>query len=146
MNVDIIKDILKGDYGVPSKSCFTCSCHCYMIWCPLTYHPLVLHICVSGSGQHASDNGLLPIRRQAIIRTNAGLLSIEPSGTNFSEILIKIQNSSFTKRHLKISSAKWRPFCWGRDDLIMLMMGIVTSQCPLSREAELVILYLRSLF
>ena len=37
-----------------------------------------------------SDNGLAPIRCQAIIYTNAGLLSIGPLGTNFSEILIKI--------------------------------------------------------
>ena len=44
-----------------------------------------------------SDNGLAPIRRQAIISTNAGLLSIGPFGTNFSEILITIQNFSFTK-------------------------------------------------
>ena len=36
-----------------------------------------------------SDNGLSPIRRQAIIWTNAGLLSIGPQGTNFSEILFK---------------------------------------------------------
>ena len=54
-----------------------------------------------------SDNGLAPNRRQAIIWTNAGLLSIGPFGTNFSEILIKIQNFSFTKIRLKISSAKW---------------------------------------
>ena len=37
-----------------------------------------------------SDNGLSPIRRQAIIWTNAELLSIDPLGTNFNEILIKI--------------------------------------------------------
>ena len=37
------------------------------------------------------DYGLSPIRHQAIILTNAGLLSIEPLGTSFSEILIKIQ-------------------------------------------------------
>ena len=37
--------------------------------------------------------------------------------TNFSEILIKIQNYSFTKMHLKISSAKWQPFCPGGDEL-----------------------------
>ena len=34
-----------------------------------------------------SDNGLSPIGRQAIISTNAGLLSIGPLGTNFREIL-----------------------------------------------------------
>ena len=39
-------------------------------------------------------------------------------GTNFSQSLIKIQNFSFTKMHMKISSAKWQPFCpWG-DELI----------------------------
>ena len=54
-----------------------------------------------------------PIRRQAIILTNAGLLSIGHLGTNFSEILIKTQNFSFTKMHLKILSAKWRPFVQG---------------------------------
>ena len=60
-----------------------------------------------------SDNGLSPGRRQAIIRTNAGILLIEPLGTNFSEILIGIQRFSFKKMLLKMSSAKWRPFCRG---------------------------------
>ena len=63
------------------------------------------------------DNGLSPIWRQAIIQTNARILSIGLLGTNFSEILIKIQNFSFTKMHLKISSAKWRPFCPRGDEL-----------------------------
>ena len=62
------------------------------------------------------DNGLSPIQRQAIIQTNAGLLSIEPLGTKFSEILIKIQTFSFTKMHLKIASVKWQPFCPGGDE------------------------------
>ena len=37
-----------------------------------------------------SDKGLLPIQRQAIILTKAGL-SMRPLGTNFIEILIKVQ-------------------------------------------------------
>ena len=37
-----------------------------------------------------SDNGLSPLRRQAIIWTNAGILSVVPPGTNFSESLIEI--------------------------------------------------------
>ena len=50
-------------------------------------------ICVSVNRVSiGSDNGLSPIRRQAIIKTIAGLLSIGPLGTNFSESLIKIQN------------------------------------------------------
>ena len=49
-----------------------------------------------------SGNGLSPIWHQAIIWTSTGLLSIGPSGTNFSEILTKIQKFSFTKMHLTI--------------------------------------------
>ena len=37
-----------------------------------------------------SDNGLSPVRRQAIIWTNTRILLIEPLGTNFSEILVEI--------------------------------------------------------
>ena len=43
------------------------------------------------------DNGLAPNRQQAIIWTSAGVLSIEPSGTKFSEILAEIHNFLFTK-------------------------------------------------
>ena len=65
-----------------------------------------------------SDNGLLPIWCQAIIKTNAGLLSIGPYGTNFRGILIKKQNFSFIKMHFKMSAVKWQPFCPGGDELI----------------------------
>ena len=59
------------------------------------------------------DDGLSPGRPQAIIWTNAGILLIGPLGTNLEEIVIKIHNLSFTKMLVKISSAKWRPFCQG---------------------------------
>ena len=39
----------------------------------------------------SSGNSLAPVRRQAIIWTDAGLLLLGPLGTNFSEIRIKIQ-------------------------------------------------------
>ena len=71
------------------------------------------HICVFNLTIIGSDNGLSPGRRQAIIRTNAGILLIGPLGTNFSEILIGIQAFSFKKMHVKMSSAKWHPFCLG---------------------------------
>ena len=71
------------------------------------------HICVSKLTIIASDNGLPPLRRQAIIWTNAGMLLIGTLGTKFSEILSKIHTFSFKKMHLKTSSAKWRPFCLG---------------------------------
>ena len=62
-----------------------------------------------------SDNGLSSIRRQAIIWTNAVFFNRNHRDT--SEILIKIQNFSFTKMRLEMSSVKWPPFCSGRDEL-----------------------------
>ena len=44
-----------------------------------------------------SDNGLSPVRRQAITSTSPDLLSIGPLGTNFSEIWIKTQNFNSRK-------------------------------------------------
>ena len=79
----------------------------------LTHWGRVTHICVGKLTIIGSDNVLSPGRRQAIIWTNAGILLIEPLGTNFSEILIGIQIFSFKKMRLKMSSAKWRPFCLG---------------------------------
>ena len=72
-----------------------------------------MHISVSNLTIIVSDNGLSPSRRQTIIWTNAGILLIGPLGTNFSEILIVIHTFSFKKMHLKMSSAKWRPFRLG---------------------------------
>ena len=77
----------------------------------LTHSGRVTHICVGKLTTIASDNGLSPGRRQAIIWTNAGILLIGPLGTNFNETLIVIHTFSFNKMHLKMSSAKWRPFC-----------------------------------
>ena len=79
----------------------------------LTHWGRVTHICVRNLTTIGSDNGLSPGRRQAIIRTNAGILLIEPLGTNFNEILIEIHVFSFKKIHFKMSSGKWRPFCLG---------------------------------
>ena len=65
------------------------------------------NICVDKLTIIGSDNGLSPGRRQAIIRTNAGILLIGPLGTNFSEILIGIQTFSFKEMRLKVT----RPQC-----------------------------------
>ena len=85
----------------------------------LTHWGRVTHICVSKLTIIGSDNGLSPSRRQPIIWTNAGILLIRPWGTNLSEILIEIDVFSFEKMHLKMSSAKWRPFCLGHNVLII---------------------------
>ena len=79
----------------------------------LTHWGRVTHICVSKLSIIGSDNGLSPGRRQAIIWTNAGILLIRTLGTNFSEILCEIHSFSFSKMHLKMSSAKWRLFGLG---------------------------------
>ena len=79
----------------------------------LTHWGRVTHICVSKLTIIGSNNGLSPGRRQAIIWTNAEILLIGPLGTNFGEFLVVIHTFSFNKMHLKMSSAKWRPFCLG---------------------------------
>ena len=83
----------------------------------LTHWGRVTHICVSKLTTIGSDNGLSPGRRQAIIWTNDGILLIRTLGTNFSEILSEIQSFSFKKMHLKMSSAKWRLFRLGLNEL-----------------------------
>ena len=69
-----------------------------MAWC-LIYASV--NWIITGSG-----NGLSPVRRQAITRTNIGLLSIGLLGTNFSEIWIGILSFSFKNNYLKMSSVK----------------------------------------
>ena len=82
----------------------------------LTHWGRVTHICVGTNTNIASENGLSPGRRQAIICTNAGILLTGPLGTNFSEILIEIQTFSFKKIRLKMSSAKCCPFRLGLNE------------------------------
>ena len=82
-----------------------------------THWGRVTNICVSELTIIWSDNGLSPGLHQAIIWTNAGILVIRTLGTNFSEILSEIRAFSFKKMHLKMTSAKWHPFCLGPDVL-----------------------------
>ena len=84
----------------------------------LTHWGPVTHICVVYLTIIASDNGLSPSQRQAIIWTNARILLIRPLETNFSEILIEIHTFSFKKMRLNMLSAKRRPFCLGLNVLI----------------------------
>ena len=86
----------------------------------LTHWGRVMHICVIKLTIIGSDNGLSPGQRQAIIRTNAGILLIWTSGTNFSEMLSEILTFSFMKIHLQMSSGKWRQFCLGLNVLIIV--------------------------
>ena len=83
----------------------------------LTHWGRVTHICVSKLTITGSDNGLSPGRRQTIIWTNVGILLIRTLETHFSEILGEIKSFSFSKMHLKMSSAKWRLFGLGLNEL-----------------------------
>ena len=65
----------------------------------LTHWGQATHICISKFTIIGSGNGLSPGRRQAIIWSNARILLIQTSGTNFSEIFIKIDAFSFKKMH-----------------------------------------------
>ena len=67
----------------------------YYHW--LTHWGWVTHTCIRKLTTISSDNGLSRGRRQVIIRTNYGILSIRPLETNFSKILILI----------KIVPSKW---------------------------------------
>ena len=97
--------------------------------CNLTHWGRVTHICVNKLTIIASDNGLSPGRRQAIIWNNDGILLIWPLATNFSEILVAIHSFSFKKMHLKMSSGKWRPFCLGLNVLNTIVTNLMTPLC-----------------
>ena len=56
----------------------------------LTHRGRVTHVCGIKSTLIDSDNGVSPGQHQAIIWTNAELLSIGTLGTNFSENLVLI--------------------------------------------------------
>ena len=75
--------------------------------CRLTHWGRVTQISVSEFTIIGSDNGLLPIWRQAIIWTNAGLLLIQTLGTNFSEILMCCQCDYFQAGLIHIREIGW---------------------------------------
>ena len=103
----------------------------------LTHWGRVTHICVSKLTIIGSDNGLSPGQRQAIIRTNAGILLIGALETNVSEILIKICTFSLKKMLLEMSSGKRRPSCLGLNVLIIhnlhicLTVAVEQSYAPM---------------
>ena len=63
----------------------------------------ISRLCVNGPQTH----GAKPLSDPMLEYTYG------PLGTNFSEISIEILTFSFKKMRLKLSSAKWRPFCFG---------------------------------
>ena len=72
------------------------------------------HISISQLDQYRFNNGLSPIQCQAIIYTNAELLSIGPLGINF---LIKIQVFIHENASENIVCNIGWPFCLGGEEL-----------------------------
>ena len=91
----------------------------------LTHGGWMMHICISKLNIIGSDNGLSPGRCQAIIWTSDRILLIWPLETNFSKMLIKIHTFSFKKMHVKMLSAKWKPFCLILN--VLKVCGIISS-------------------
>ena len=87
----------------------------------------VTHICLGNLTIIGSDNGLSHDRCQNIIWANAGILLMGRLETNFTDYLIKIHTVSFKKTRLKISAAKWLPFCLGLNMLTVGMWLIVSG-------------------
>ena len=77
-----------------------------------------------------------------IVWTSAGLLPIGLLGTTFSEILIKLQNFSFTRINLTISAAKRRPFSRGRwVNFILIPMHPTPAEWGFSGKGILFVLW-----
>ena len=84
----------------------------------LSHWGWVTQICVSKlKNIIGSDNGLSPCQHLSIIWTNAGIFSIGPLGTHFSEIVIEIYIFSFKKIAFRLSSGNWWSFCLSLDVL-----------------------------
>ena len=87
----------------------------------LTYLPLVPHICVSESGQHWFRQWLVTYSAPSHYLNQCWVVVNWTLRKNLQWFFfIKIRNFSFTKMHLKVSSAKWWPFCLGEDELTYL--------------------------
>ena len=80
----------------------------------ITHWGRVTHLCVSKLTSIASDNGLWPGRRQAIIWNNVGILFIGPLGTNFNfnrNSIIFIVENMFENVVCEMSAILSRPQC-----------------------------------
>ena len=90
--------------------------HLLLLHFNLVLYYMALNIVVTT----CSGEGLLSVRRQAITGTNVDLLSIKPEWGYFNKIPLKFK--SFKKIHLKVSTAKCRPFCTGFNAVIGVSM------------------------
>ena len=78
----------------------------------LTHWGRVTQLCVSELTIIGSNNGLSPGRRQAIIWTNAGILLIRTSGTNFRWNQVK-------SIHFRSRKCIWKCHLWNGDNFVL---------------------------
>ena len=103
------------------------------MYCCLTHWGWVTYICVGKLKIIGSDNGLTPGRHQAIIWINAGILLIEPLGTNFRVIYnanIFIQENAFESVICEMADILSWPQC------VNACLGIKLEESQISGPAE----------
>ena len=93
----------------------------------------VSYVCIGKLDLHYLSNVSSPVQRQAIIWTNADLLSIKSQTTYLIDVLFGIQKFSFKKIHFGMSPANSRPFCLGSNDVIWHCMERPLPWSPLTR-------------
>ena len=99
--------------------CSNIGCECKVktlveLW-QLTHLPLVSHICVSESGQHWFRQWLVAFPQPSHSLNQCCVFDNWTIRNKFHwNLNQKKQNCPFSNMHLKITSAKWRPFCRGR--------------------------------
>ena len=86
--------------------------------CILNHRPLVPHICVSHVGQRCFRLWLVACEATSHYLKQCWLIVNWTLRNKLQWNLIEIQKLSFMKMHLRVSSAKLRPFCPGRDELM----------------------------
>ena len=124
---DLKSNYIDGVFGVAVLRVLT--------FCPFNHRGQVTHFCIWNLSIISSDNDLAPVRCQAIISSNSGILWIWPLGkisvdkfeSKYKTLLcsviwIKIQ--SFTEFSLKeidliMLSLKFRPFCQEASELTL---------------------------
>ena len=93
------------------------------------------HICVSEFGQHRYRQWLDAFSAPSNYLIQCLVIVKWTLRNSLSKIVLKIQNLSFTKMHLKIPSTKCRPFCPGRDELSSISLGKLLQWCHNERDS-----------
>ena len=90
--------------------------------CFKTHLPLMPHICVNGQEQHWFCQLRVACSARSHYLNQSWLIVNRNPRNNFSDVLTKISTFSCKKLYLEMSSAKWRPFYPGRNQLTLLFL------------------------